>query len=214
MEIKPFSSLTELADATRPLLAEGVVALSGGSTYAALLTAWAERQGVRPGAAFFPVDERLVPLFDEASNWGMAKRVFFDPLGMDDQVSHYPESLSHFAALLADRFGPGIPVFDTIFLGIGDDGHTASLFPGTPALTNSIDAVIQTWAPKPPHPRLSLGPATIRRARSIVSVLAGTGKEGIAQRVLEGDISLPFCAITAGHPDHTLWIDARLNVLH
>ena len=115
---------------------------------------------------------------------------------------------------LTDQFGSGLPTFDVIFLGIGDDGHTASLFPGGEYLLNSLDAVLETIAPKPPFRRLSLGPAVIRSAKRIVSVLAGRGKESIAARILANDLSLPFCAITANHPDHCLWLDNKLSSMH
>lgn len=104
-----------------------------------------------------------------------------------------------FAELLGDA-----PPFDLVILGLGEDGHTASLFPGGPCLHDEGSAVAVFDAPKPPPQRVSMGLSRFLSARERIVIAAGRGKRAVLQRILEGD-EFP---ITSARPD-AWYLDAE-----
>jgi 6-phosphogluconolactonase len=138
-------------------------------------------------------DERCVPLSDPQSNAKMA----FDTL-----LNHVPipreqiyimvgdidpaESAAQYEALLKKQFPDRVPVFDLIFLGMGDDGHTASLFPGTQALQEKAHWVKENWVEKLNTYRITLTAPVINQADAILFLVAGAGKAQVLHEVLEG----------------------------
>ncbi len=174
------------------------VALSGGRTPERLFAELA-RGGLRglpwDRLRFFWVDERWVPHASPESNFGNARRILFGPIGFpesglfpmvedgdDPAASATPVVLRRVAA----RYGRGLqdelplspgglPVFDLVLLGMGADGHTASLFPGEALDTpNAICAV--TRHPLTAAPRLTLTLPVINHARRVVFLVAGADK--------------------------------------
>ncbi len=85
---------------------------------------------------------------------------------------------AEYEAILPERL-------DVLVLGIGEDGHTASLFPGDPALDAADRRVLAVRAPSPPHGRLTLTPIAIRAARERVMLARGNGKSAAVRRALE-----------------------------
>jgi 6-phosphogluconolactonase len=86
----------------------------------------------------------------------------------------------------------GIPRFDVIHLGMGEDGHTASLFPGSPALQERQALVYYVHdAPKPPPERVTLTLPVINAARAVLFMVQGASKREALERVLRGDPALP-----------------------
>jgi len=141
-------------------------------------------------------DERQVPLDDPASNYAMAKAVLLD---------HVPIPADHVFPLVGDptpalRRIPaddhGWPRFDIIHLGMGEDGHTASLFPGSPALaeTKALVAHVNN-APKPPPERLTLTLPVINAARAVLVMVQGASKKDALARVLRRDPALPAALV-------------------
>ncbi len=122
-------------------------------------------------------DERQVALDDPASNYAMAKAALLD---------HVPIPLEQVFPLLGDptpalrRVPPdarGRPRFDVIHLGLGEDGHTASLFPGSPALDEAKALVAYVHdAPKPPPERLTMTLPVINAARAVLFMVQGASK--------------------------------------
>jgi len=146
-------------------------------------------------------DERFVPVDDARSNFGMARRsllarapvararVFPMPTGERspaDAAATYSRDLAQFFAQAADSDPP--PRFDLILLGLGDDGHTASLFPGKAA--EHVNDKWVTWSPPgtlpPPVDRITLTFPVINSARQIAFLVAGEKKASILKEILDG----------------------------
>lgn len=188
----------EFADAATASVADRgrfCVALSGGATPRALherLTLPPFRKGPWDRTLLFWGDERCVSPRNPRSNYRMARETLLDPLGISAaQVFRMrgevpPERAGQLYRTLLDKhLGPGIPVFDLIVLGLGDDGHTASLFPGTRALAETRRAAVANWVPHLREWRLTLTYPTINMARRIVFVISGRDKSVVVEKILK-----------------------------
>lgn len=137
-------------------------------------------------------DERQVPLDDPASNYAMAKAALLDhvPIPPEQVFPLVGDPTPALRRVPADAAGR--PRFDVIHLGLGDDGHTASLFPGSPALqeARALVAVVHD-APKPPRERLSLTLPVINAARAVLFMVQGASKREALARVRNHDPALP-----------------------
>jgi 6-phosphogluconolactonase len=137
-------------------------------------------------------DERQVPLDHPASNYAMAKAALLDqvPVAGNQVFPLVGDPLPALRRLPTDR--AGFPRFDVIHLGLGDDGHTASLFPGNPALRERQALVYHVQdAPKPPPERVTLTLPVINAARAVLFMVQGASKREVLARVLQGDPALP-----------------------
>ncbi|CAN5623026.1 6-phosphogluconolactonase [soil metagenome] len=172
------------------------VALAGGSTpevtYAMLATEHADEVDWSNVHVFFG-DERTVPPDDEDSNHRMANEALLSHVSVgsvhrmkgelppDEAATEYEEELREF-------FGPDeTPLFDLIQLGIGDDGHTASLFPNTAALEVTDCWVAQNPVPKTETVRITLTIPVLNAAKAVSFLVAGEGKAEALKEVLEGE---------------------------
>ncbi len=135
-------------------------------------------------------DERCVGPTDPRSNYLMVEQAL---LGHAEGARvHRIEgergaeaAASAYARLLLERVGPPLPLLDVVLLGIGEDGHTASLFPLAPALSAGAVACVAVHdAPKPPPDRVSLSLEVLRRARATILLAAGAGKAVALARAL------------------------------
>ena len=178
------------------------VALSGGTTPKALYDALASpgfRSRVQwDGIAFFFGDERAVPPGHPDSNYRAANDHLFRPLGISDaQVHRMKADMADLEAAamayeedLRAAFGGHMPQFDLVLLGMGPDGHTASLFPGNKALGEQQRWVVPvTDAPKPPPRRLTLTVPVLNAARQVLFMVTGQDKAEALREVLEGTAS-------------------------
>lgn len=168
------------------------VALAGGRIAERFLAATADmaeaqRQLLEP-VHFFWSDERCVPPTDPESNYYLAHKSLLLPLGISESQIHRihgeepPESAVANAAAelcrLAPRNQQDQPVLDLVFLGMGEDGHVASLFPGESEQTMSSPAVYRVvLASKPPPRRITLGYPALTAARQVWVLASGAGKE-------------------------------------
>jgi 6-phosphogluconolactonase len=145
-------------------------------------------------------DERCVAADDAARNSAMASEIWLD---------HVPIPRNQFHAIPAERGAPaaaqdyskllrGIGLFDLVLLGLGEDGHTASLFPGHDWGTDadSADALAVLDAPKPPPQRVSLSAARLGRTREALFLVEGESKRNAVAR-WRANADIPACAI---HP--------------
>ena len=138
-------------------------------------------------------DERFVPAGDDERNELQARRALLDRLDLDPARVHpmaasdgpdgddVDVAAARYAAELGDAFAP-----DVLLLGVGDDGHTASLFPGRPGPRDDRLALGVQDSPKPPPTRISLGLTALNRAREAWFVVAGEAKAGVVARALAG----------------------------
>ena len=139
-------------------------------------------------------DERCVPPTDEMSNYALAAESLLSKVPIPAERVHRirgevgsQAAASAYENELHDHFGPGIPQFDLILLGIGEDGHTASLFPGTQALQETRQSVVPGVAPWPPHDRVTLSLPVINAARRAVFVVVGREKAHALRMVIAAD---------------------------
>jgi 6-phosphogluconolactonase len=162
------------------------IAVSGGSTPKLLFEALRSARLDWKRIHWFWVDERAVPPEDRDSNYALAAAAILTPAGIPASNIHrirgedpperaaldYATELRGFFQIKAGE----MPEFDVIHLGMGDEGHTASLFPGEPLIEDreNLTAVVST--PKPPHVRITLLPGVILAARHIVMLVAGADK--------------------------------------
>ena len=195
------------------------VALSGGGTpkqvYPLLLEP-ARRDAVDWSAVeFFWGDERTVPPDHPDSNFGVAYRMLISHLPdvRPDRIHRMPAeapdleaaALSHESELRlafgARRDQP--PAFDLIWLGMGSDGHTASLFPGSTGLEERERWVIGTWAPSQDAWRMTLTFPVLNAAREVLLVVTGADKADALREIRAGGSQLPAARVDG---DHVEWI--------
>ncbi|HSH30139.1 MAG TPA: 6-phosphogluconolactonase [Thiohalobacter sp.] len=202
------------------------LALAGGSTpqrlYALLAEADGSRQLPWPALQIYFGDERAVPPDHPDSNYGMARRAWLDsvPLaaGQIHPMAADPERIDQDAAdyaALLERMLPrdeaGVPVFDLILLGLGADGHTASLFPGAPVLEERTHWVAPVYPGPGKRWRLTLTLPVLEAARHLLFLVAGADKAGAVTRVLgTPDASAPLPVQRIEARGHVEWyLDAE-----
>lgn len=177
-----------------------VVALSGGSTptvlYGALTSAAWKTQCQWDRMVFLFGDERGVPPDHPDSNYGLARTALFRPLGIEPSQVYRMKGESINLGKAAEDYeqairaitrcpAPAIPRLDLILLGLGDDGHTASLFPGTPALLEQERLVTVGQSPKGIPARLTMTLGVINRATMVLFLVTGAGKAQTVRAVLQ-----------------------------
>ena len=187
------------------------VALTGGRTAREIFTALGD-----PGICghvdwraveFYQGDERPVDPSSPQSNWGMVESAFLNPAGvpaanrhrMAGEARNLDNAAREYEQLLVGQLpgeGTGPPVFDLVFLGVGDDGHVASLFPGTAALEESRRFVVANPVPAIGMTRLTVTLPVINAARAVWIVSSGPRKAAIIRRAIEErDAGLPVVLV-------------------
>ncbi len=177
------------------------VAVSGGSTPRQMHRVLAQEpfsSGMDwPNTHVFWVDERCVPYGSPASNYGAASEDLFQKISVaTGRIYPMPTDLppeggaATYDAQLRSFFRSSqgaFPAFDLIFLGIGPDGHTASLFPGQPTLEERDRWVIAVRGGNPDVPRLTMTLPVLNHARRVVFLVAGREKAAVVKTVLDND---------------------------
>jgi 6-phosphogluconolactonase len=198
------AALMFVSSARRAIEARGVfrVALSGGSTprgmYARLVDDQQLRQQVRwDNVRFFWSDERSVPPDDVRNNYGLAWAALLQPLSIaPNQIRRIRGELSdpdraarEYEQAIRDDFAAHdqvVPRFDLILLGMGADGHTASLFPHSPALRERQRLVVSNHAPQLDTRRITMTVPLLNAAEEVIVLVAGADKAPALRDVLHG----------------------------
>jgi 6-phosphogluconolactonase len=195
------SLIVERLKATVEERGRATLAISGGSTPAKMFPMLAKADLDWSRVHVFFVDERMVPPTEDASNYRLANQLFLTPAGIPEGNIHRirgeedPEDAADiYEAEVAEVFGldaeeDEIPIFDVIHLGMGDDAHTASLFPGVPAIDDLEGIAAAVYVEKLQSWRVSLLPAVLQAARCTVFLLAGEGKAEPLGKVLGADFN-------------------------
>lgn len=160
-------------------------------------------------------DERYVPADDEGRNAKQAREVMLDHLDVDERRVHeMPASDGPHASVedAAQAFGDelrrlGSGQFDVLMLGVGPDGHVASLFPGSPQLdVDDTVAIPVTDSPKPPPERISLSFGALNRSSEVWFVVSGEGKaDAVAKALADGTDLHDIPAVGVTGQDRTVW---------
>lgn len=201
------------------------VALSGGRITLKLFSAVIELAQARnasfAGVHFFWADERCVPPDDPASNFAAADKQCFQPLGIppgnlhrirgEDAPAKAAESATEDILRIAPPNHAGQPVLDLIFLGLGEDGHVASLFPREPEARMTDKAVYRaiTDSPKPPPNRVTLGYQAIAAARQVWVLASGAGKAEALRESLSLDGQTPLARVLRMRQPTRIFTDIR-----
>ncbi len=174
------------------------IALSGGSTPKQLYTLLGsapDRDAVPwPQVHFFWADERCVPKDHPESNFKLAWDAFLSGMPLPPENIHrikgeqgpsraaraYEEDMGGF-------FSGAIPAFDVILLGVGEDGHTASLFPGSSALRETTRLALPVYLKRPKRDRVTLSLPVLNHAASVLFLASGRAKAEAVSAILEGD---------------------------
>ncbi|RPH94816.1 6-phosphogluconolactonase [candidate division KSB1 bacterium] len=191
------------------------LALSGGETLRALFERlsspeWKDTMSWESWEVFW-CDERAVPPDHPDSNFKAANDLWLSKVPVSDvwrmraESSDLREAADEYARTLRSRLGLSSPILDTILLGMGKDGHTASLFPGHKALkSGSLVEVVEGDDPVP-H-RLTLTLPVLNRARQVIFMAAGEDKADAVLRIFEQeDRSLPAALVDPADGE-CLWI--------
>lgn len=191
-EIKQFKStdwptkagglISESINSVLAELGECSVMLTGGRSAACLYEVWRDLPAFQQmtGVRFYFGDERCVPPDHSDSNYGLAIQTLFKhgvPAGcsvfrMEADAKNLEGAAQRYADLLPDSI-------DVLLLGVGEDGHIASLFPNSTALQERSRRIIPITGPKPPFERLTITPPVIAQAKSIFVLATGPAKAAV-----------------------------------
>jgi 6-phosphogluconolactonase len=181
------------------------IALSGGATAEACYRALRDVPVDWPAVDVYYGDERFVPPDHDDSNEGMTRRALLDFVAVRAVHSMYrAEPIDDAARAYDDLIGAAPPI-DVVHLGLGPDGHTASLFPGSPALAESERLVVATGDDAHPQPRLTFTFPAIARGRLVVVTVAGEEKRAAVERIRAGE-DLPGARIRG---ERVVWLGDR-----
>lgn len=211
-----------IADALKPS-AQGemvTLALSGGSTPRKMHEMLARKERINwSNVHVFWGDERTVPPDDAESNYRMARETLLDSVGLPDENIHRlkgeldpVEAATEYEDKLRSVFRllPGdVPRFDVIVLGMGADGHTASLFPGTDALSETDRLVVANHVPQLDTVRLTFTFPVLNAARLVLFLVAGEDKADAAQQCMLGESAPPAGRVRPTDGDLHWLLDAK-----
>lgn len=219
MRVRVFPDAGHLADAAAEEIAAWArldaplptIGLAGGTTPRSAYERLRRRHVPWRGVHIWMTDERAVPPSHIASNSGMARRALFDhvpaafhPVPWDEDAAAaaaaYSAELAGFLPLGPRGLQPGLVV-----LGLGEDGHTASLFPGTAALEESHRGFVANWVPQLSAWRLTATLPLLIAARRTVFLAAGRHKAAVVAEVLARDTDLPAARVSRESRD-AVWL--------
>jgi len=202
------------------------VALSGGRIARAFLSCAAGLAAAQEGAFanthFFWADERCVPPDHNESNFGLVNRCLFSRIDIPSDFIHrvpgeaQPAEAARKAGIemktIVPRDEKGLPVLSLVILGMGEDGHVASLFPGGPVLCQAAEVYLPISAPKPPPFRVTLSYSVIYSAKEVFVLASGPGKQRALEQSLAVDSVTPLGRVLGVRKQTTIWTDITNSV--
>jgi 6-phosphogluconolactonase len=227
-EVRLFSNDTELAGAAAAkwlalVQSKAVqsVALSGGriaKTFFESIVSEARAKTIELAHVdFFWADERCVPPTDPESNFYVANQYLLQPLKIGEQKIHRLKgelnpTVAVELAIEDITRGGGNLVLDLVILGIGEDGHIASLFPNTPSAASDTTAPFLhiSNSPKPPPNRLSLSYATIAAAKDVWVLASGSGKRAALKESLDANGKTPLARVVQSRQTTKIFTDIEV----
>lgn len=235
-ELLPYSDDLLLAKAVADLWWENVVAaapsrkplsiaLAGGRVARRFFAAAAQHAATHPEALaevhFFWGDERCVPGSDPESNYSVAEENFLRPARVEPSRIHRirgelpPAQAAAEAEAEVLGIVPGgaahLPVFDLVLLGMGEDGHVASLFPNGPTdLSPGQPIYLPIIGPKPPPQRITMTYPTLGRAREVLVLASGVGKVQALRDSLDPEGVTPLARLLRLRHNTTIFTDINL----
>lgn len=236
IELLSFTSNRELAEAAANSWLKEIASAKGATHCAALsggriaqsffsdVAASARAQKISfANVHFFWADERCVPPDNAESNFRVAREFLLSPLEIARDHIHRirGEEPADFACAEAEaeicRVAPlnqaGLPILDLIFLGLGEDGHVASLFPGQPepAAEGKFAFRSITNSPKPPPRRITLSYAAIAAAKKVWVLASGAGKEAALRESLKPDGQTPLASVLKSRSRTLIFTDVPVD---
>lgn len=207
MNIHVYPSIDDLAHNAATIVEAAVsthtdisLGLAGGSTPRLIHELLGQRPIDWSGVTTWMSDERWLPPDDEESNQRMARETLVDRVGVkfvapDTTLSDPGSAAADFEMALSEA-GIGSQRYSIVMLGLGTDGHTASLFPGTDALTTTNRMYVENWVPSLDTWRLTATYDLLATVDRILFLVAGTAKADIMARIAAGG-DYPASAVTA-----------------
>lgn len=192
------SAAVRVAEALESALGDGARAslvLAGGSTPKPVYRWLAGAEGIAwERVAIFFGDERCVPPDHADSNYRMAREAFLDRLPVSPEQVHRIEGERRDQAAAAADYAAVLPAEPSVLLlGIGVDGHTASLFPGSPALSERTRRVVNVTVPASQPDRITITPPVVGDGREVFVLARGRAKAEAVARALEGPFDPGVC---------------------
>ncbi len=212
-----------LCEARRAIAERGEfrIALSGGNTPRPIYSEFGRisRDLSWERVRFTFGDERCVPPEDAESNYRMAREALFEPFAVPEKsilrmrgeiqpvlaAQEYEDAL----ALLATQHGETIYRHDLMLLGMGDDGHTASLFPGTEALSEQVRRVLANYVPELDAWRLTMTLPLLNQSRHVLFLVSGDKNPELLEQILAGDSEYPAGRVNPPNGQLTWMIGER-----
>ena len=189
-----------------------MVFLSGGSTPRVTYTRLRDADVDWSRIHLFLGDERWVAHDHDESNARMAREAFIDDVGATFHVVHThlespEEAADHYEEVLAEVFGREEVKADLVILGIGPDGHTASLFPGTDALDEYERLYVANWVPETETWRLTATYRLLHEAHNVIFLATGKSKAKVVAEILDQGVKYPAHRVMLGMADVTWFLD-------
>lgn len=176
-----------------------LIVLAGGSTPKAVYKLLSEQEAEWSKWHIFHNDDRCLPVDSGERNSKMARDAWLSHVSIpENQIHDIPSELGNVEGAKGyTETLKGVRTFDLVILGLGEDGHTASLFPGQ-KVDNSADAVPVSNAPKPPADRITISQNRLNHTNEVMFLVTGAGKQAAVNQWKSGE-SIPATLITGKH---------------